>query len=317
MKKVVSSEMVAHLWANQSQSEARNSNKHLFFEAETIYSYGKHFPIASHHQTKDGQHIILFTTQSYSKTTAKHIRITKRAIASDANVIACHNVLPRYEAEHLRNLKDMVDELLELTNKAAMARTCFDFYYAKIEKTVSRHAAYRKAFGLEQVSDILSLPDDWKEQAKRRLAAQREQMKENQARQMAKEALRKQHAIENMLAWVEGAEMPHDDVRSFDFPEIRLRLKNEQTVETSRGAEIPVSHARTIWTLVHLIYIGDKPEYEHTDHSLHAGSFVVQSIKSDGSLRAGCHLLKYDAMQDFASKMHWPMPVAGQTALEF
>jgi len=35
---------VAHVWAQQVQDEERSGN--MFFEGDTIYSYGHHFPIA-------------------------------------------------------------------------------------------------------------------------------------------------------------------------------------------------------------------------------------------------------------------------------
>jgi len=43
MKKVVSPSEVAHLWANQLQSEATNRGRSFYFERQAIYSYGSHF----------------------------------------------------------------------------------------------------------------------------------------------------------------------------------------------------------------------------------------------------------------------------------
>ena len=47
-KIVVSPETVAHLWANQVQQEAKNSNRSFYFYGPSIYSYGSHFEIARH-----------------------------------------------------------------------------------------------------------------------------------------------------------------------------------------------------------------------------------------------------------------------------
>ena len=64
-------DMVAHLWANRSQDSARNPGNNLYFDRETIYSYGNHFPIARHVETKRGR-AVLFTTRDYSVTTSGH-----------------------------------------------------------------------------------------------------------------------------------------------------------------------------------------------------------------------------------------------------
>lgn len=67
MKKVVATSQVSHLWANKSQSEARNPGGNLFFHGPTIWSYGRHFAIASH--LDNGR--IIWNDATYSNTTAK------------------------------------------------------------------------------------------------------------------------------------------------------------------------------------------------------------------------------------------------------
>ncbi len=71
MKQVVSTLDVARLWVKQTQEHARNPNRSFYFHGDTIYSYGRHFPIARHVERK-GREAILFTTQGCSKTTARH-----------------------------------------------------------------------------------------------------------------------------------------------------------------------------------------------------------------------------------------------------
>src|SRR5262249_44911174 len=66
---------VAHLWAHQTQDSARNPGGTLYFRGATIYSYGDHFPIA-----RLCRGAVLFTTRTYSVTTARHIKIVRQAI---------------------------------------------------------------------------------------------------------------------------------------------------------------------------------------------------------------------------------------------
>lgn len=80
MKHVFETEQVAHLWMHQAQADARNALGNFYFEGDTIYSYGRHFPIARHVAGVNGRRAILFTTSSYSKTTSRQIGIVRSAI---------------------------------------------------------------------------------------------------------------------------------------------------------------------------------------------------------------------------------------------
>lgn len=79
MKIVVSAPEVARLFATREQSEARSGNGHFFFNGPTIYSYGRHFPIARHVE-HGGQKAVLFTTQGFSNSTAVMMGQTRAAL---------------------------------------------------------------------------------------------------------------------------------------------------------------------------------------------------------------------------------------------
>lgn len=49
---------------------------HVYIEGNTVYSYGKHFPIA----TRIGMSRVLFTSKGYSPTTARHKSLVKLAL---------------------------------------------------------------------------------------------------------------------------------------------------------------------------------------------------------------------------------------------
>src|SRR6267154_4399432 len=81
---------IPHLWAHKVQENARNAHGNLYFDGETIYSYGSHFPIARHivdnPTKKNPKSAVLFTTRSYSVTTSGHISAVRSAIPSSALV---------------------------------------------------------------------------------------------------------------------------------------------------------------------------------------------------------------------------------------
>ena len=68
-----SNDAVARAWARRAWSAGRSGNGNLWFEGDTIYSYGRHFPIARFTEALDGSGpVVLFTTDTYSPTTAQH-----------------------------------------------------------------------------------------------------------------------------------------------------------------------------------------------------------------------------------------------------
>jgi len=75
MKTVFNNDMVAHVWAAQSQSEGRSSNGNFYFRDSVIYSYGSHFPIAKMHNG-----IVLFNADSYSPSTQRHQSYARHAV---------------------------------------------------------------------------------------------------------------------------------------------------------------------------------------------------------------------------------------------
>jgi hypothetical protein len=62
---------IPHLWAHQTQEEARNGTGSFYFRGATIYSYGSHFPTATHVTGAQGQAGILFTSRKNAVTTSQ------------------------------------------------------------------------------------------------------------------------------------------------------------------------------------------------------------------------------------------------------
>lgn len=73
---------IPHLWAHRTQDETRNRQGNLYFTADTIYSYGSHFPIARHLVNGAGERAVLFTTATYGVTTSGHCSAVRSAFPS-------------------------------------------------------------------------------------------------------------------------------------------------------------------------------------------------------------------------------------------
>ncbi len=140
MKKVVNTNSVIQLWANQSQTEARNPNRSIFFEGNTIYSYGKHFAIAKHVGSE-----VLISTRKYSVTTAKHKGGVFRAVCRK-NPIFVENVDNSVED----NFIAFRTQLSNLSNKASKARQNRERYIKEITSLINSAERYATLTGVER-----------------------------------------------------------------------------------------------------------------------------------------------------------------------
>ncbi len=156
MKKVVSPETVAHMWANQQQEEARNPQGNFYFNGKSIYSYGSHFEIARHVTNDKGVRTVLFTEKSYSNTTAKHVRIVS---------YACNNLeriyVPNPDNSQQDNFGKWTSEAEMICRNLLKAKKP-SIYLNQLESVKERAKKYAEFFGYEIPSilaAVLSISD--------------------------------------------------------------------------------------------------------------------------------------------------------------
>ncbi len=77
-----------------------------------------------------------------------------------------------------------------------------------------------------------------------------------------------------------------------------LRITGNE-VETSRGARVPVSHAKRGLALVRKV-VASGQEFIANGHTLHLGHYAVSKITADGTLTAGCHVIKFAEIENLA-----------------
>jgi hypothetical protein len=123
MAKVHKPDIVAQLWAEKRQEHARNARYSLYFQDDTIYSYGAHFPIARHVRHK-GKQAVLMTTGTYSRTTSKHTSLVRYA-CSGLRVFDVHDVTAK-PGKQFRNYKLRLQNLA-LKRKAAKTHSASHF----------------------------------------------------------------------------------------------------------------------------------------------------------------------------------------------
>jgi hypothetical protein len=349
-KQVFDTGEIPHLWAHKVQATARNARGNLYFDGDTIYSYGSHFPIACHISNKRGKHAILFTTRSYSVTTSGHISAVRSAIPKDVPVFHVYNpaLSPReslacYVSAVAENAKSASERKMETPRNEDVQRAL---------SLIAECKAFCKFFGL-RVPKFAKLP---KIDAKK-LAKQTKAIKDRRAAQDAKQraewearAARSKaeadawntsgfckHAPQHdahqygekrtcetqteeeewnaksadiIAAWRAGD--PNAHLRNaYNLP-VMLRVltfgadadvqESVAMVETSRGAQVPVSHAIRGLRFVRAV-VARGEAFETNGKTFHLGHYKIDRVDVDGTLTAGCHVIPLAEIERIAPEL--------------
>ena len=306
---------IPHLWAHRTQPEARNSQRNLYFENDTIYSYGGHFPIARHVFVgkRNPKHYVLLTSRTYSVTTSGHVNAVHCAIPRDVRTFEVPSVLGSWgsEANHADNLKYFETESQRLFTQATNARKqglyCLDAAFA-LQTTAKEYAKAFKvptsnvpkfAF-LPKGSDLVAL------RTKLSLRQQKADIKDKVEREKRNAEFERRAAIaalelaERIELWKQGN--PDVYLNSWDanVPTL-LRVRGDE-VETSKGARVPVHHAIRGLKFVRSV-VASGTEFIRNGHTFHLGHYSIDKVTTDGTLYAGCHVIPYSEIERIAPEL--------------
>ena len=294
---------VAHIWAQQGAiTWARNGSNSICFQDSTVYSYGAHFPIAQFYKNNAGETCVLFTTERYSRTTAQHISYAARAIP-DCIPIFNFPLTREYQAAlnndpkaaHTFVMQWAEQQVSENIVKASRARSNASY----LLETAANYQANANRY-LEFMGDrrrVDKLPANFSalmDQARIKKARAEEQADAQQVE------LEKRHITEWRTGTWNGV--------LWHVP-VMLRIKGDE-IETSKGARIPLDHAPHLFKLWRTC-IDTGRDYQRNGHTEYAGTFAIDSITADGTLRAGCHVLDAAELERMAQTLgYMPAPVA-------
>lgn len=287
---------VAHLWANKSRERA--SGSHFYFEGDTIYSYGGHFPVARHYNGA-----VLFTSKRYSVSTAKHIGITR---------FACNHI-PTFEvADVMRDpcgehVREYAATLKELSAKLARARDP-EWPLKNLEAATNEANAFCARFGFKT---RFSMPDE------KTLAELKERCKVAAAKKAkATQARNKRIAKENaekIQQWLNGepVSIPYTvnavylraKSRAYCDHESGMFNPNEQLVEmeTSKGARVPLTEAEKAFRFAQL---KRATGWHRNGDTFRIGEFQLDAVNDFGVV-AGCHRVAWNEIERFAKLQGW------------
>jgi hypothetical protein len=301
MRHIYPNHEIPHLWAHQSQDEARNSTGSLYFEGPTIYSYGSHFPIARHVTNARGEKAVLFTTDQYSLTTSGHCSAVAGAIPPNVPVFRVPHLRNSWGGlpDHAGNVESYVRHISELLGRAKRARVHRDWLEREALTQREQLRGYLAFF--DQVatappeSDELDTLEAWI----RAHEAEERQRREEAAR--IAEQVRRREQAEQIQRFLAGD--PHASYIPGVSP--MLRVVGDE-VETSLGARFPRAHAIRGLALVRRVRASGR-EYVRNGHAIHLGHYVVYRIEPDGTVHAGCHVVRWEEIERIAPQLEAPI----------
>jgi len=280
---------VAHLWANQSRERAKGSS--FYFEGDTIYSYGSHFPIARHYKG-----VILFTTKDYSRTTARHKSETLSA-CSHKTVFQVVN--PASDPSGA-DVKNYAGQIADLSTKAARARTS-DFVLKMLQSEVDEANSFCERFGFKT---RFTMPDNIDElKAKARASAERERKQK-----AAADAKFEREAQEVIAQWKSGeltGSLSHRIekvyLRALAVLDDSLPLGGSMNMETSKGARVALSEAERAFRFC---IIARARGWHRNGDQFKVGDYQLDAVNEQGVV-AGCHRIGWDEIERFAKTQGW------------
>lgn len=289
MRNVYPTREIAHLWANKTQESARNPQGNFYFDGDTIYSYGGHFPIARHIRNKRAEDAVLFTLRGYSNTTAHHKSMVHGAISRDVPVFVVDDVFTdrkdaRDEFEHY---KKRVTEAALSAGRARSDRQK-EWKTRNLEELLDEANRFAGFFGIRSrvtVDNLEEMKADAREAAKRAIIERKEA-----------ERKREEERQERLKLWLVG-ESDYPPYTDKDY----LRVKGEE-VQTSKGVSVPVSHAKQLYQLASLVRENGET-WTPNGHTFHIGVYHVDRIEADGTIIAGCHRIEWDEAERIGKQL--------------
>lgn len=323
MRRVVDWRTVIHYWANQVQSDARTSPNHCSFVGTTLYSYRAN--IACLHPK---QGVVLFNAAyiRYSNTTNKHYW---KARSDYSRVTYPHTFdVPRIDPvghgkeetrraheENLRYFVRLHTEALQRAGKPRIRQTTRIAQQGLARRHLACAMDYCKVFKVPKyvwskfldekklaaalehaVADAVAL--------ERRLAERNAERERQQAEYLRVKGLTPEQAL---VEWREGKIN-----YSGSISDTRLRVRKDQ-VETSRGANIPVEHAKRVWPILLRAKRNGTHITAEQGGGLHFGvyqSFHEFNAEGSGNLVVGCHTIPWAEIEYIAQQLGLTQGVA-------
>ena len=281
---------VAHDWANRTDSNASASSTNLFHAGGAIYSYGNHFMIAKHIWNDRGEHAVLFTERTYSRTTSKHLSIVVSA-SSHLNKIFVPD--PTSTKEEL--FDSWHASIISVAHHLGLARRP-EKYVLQIAKLFEQAKRYANYFGYQLPEQLIAAGQVQK------FDEFVVHLQKERALQDSKEARdRKMRVAEQKKELKSWRLFKKDYLRTYDGSDyLRLDIKTGQ-VETTQGVRFPLPAGHKLYQFVTTTIVkgGCKNCGE-----LFLNKYPISEINKN-FIRIGCHQVTLKEIKLFAKQQGW------------
>lgn len=271
-KPTMNNRQVAHVWAQQNAKHGKGNN--LSFAGDTIYSYSA--PIA-----RFVKGVALVRNNFRSVTTAKHLCYVRSALTTYFSV----DDLDAKPGEQFKAYKARYDSAMCNVVKARNKEKALE-WLNRVADEANRFAQHFR------LKSRLTIPADIPAKYAKEVEKQREQAAQQRKRQQAREALREADQVKRLQEWTDGKPVCESD---FYLLPVRLRIKGD-TIETSKGAQFPLSHGIRAYHLMNKVQL----PWQANGQTIHLGYYVIESIDADKTIKAGCHRVEWAEVERIA-----------------
>ena len=289
-----------------AQPDKNRKSGNVSIRNGTLYSYAA--PIAR--LTKNPALPRLMSSQTYSVTTAKHIRFARGALHHIAPAIEVYNPAATHEHEHADNVTRIIrDGIQALKNAGAprirettrashiaaacrhrdnaeLYRTAFKLPLAQLDTETRQHRATLAKLSPETAAAALATVKRHEQDAERKRETARAEASARWVKQEQEQAERNAAALDDWIAG-ERETPPHRHEG-----ETRLRVRGAN-VETSRGANVPATDAMYLWPLAERARRTGET-YVPTGRR-EVGMYAIDHVSPQGA-QIGCHFVPFEEM---------------------
>lgn len=299
---------LAHEWANQVRDEGRGSNYR--YDGPALFSYAeciaKLLP----------NNYVAITYKRWSNTTARHISMARQATRG-RTVVYCRDPSgsPHYNLDRAKETieYDMLHfpqpvykkDGKETENSKRKRGNAVKLILDEINQI----NAYLRAVGREEL--LLEIPDDIEAKAAGLSAEVAKRKAEEKKRCEDEQARIANEARADLAAW-KNHNLEGRQIRSgFSALPVALRLMPNdaglaQVVETSWGANIPVTDALRVWRWVKVarrLKMDITPDDDLPREQTHLGHYRLERISKEGNMKVGCHIILYGEIEAIAKAL--------------
>ena len=283
MKTVFNNSEICHVFANRTQNTGKTSNRTMFFENDTIYSYGYHFAIAKFIENENGN-FLLFTTRGYSNSTAKHIRLVSYATRQHITVNC-----PLPDGTDKDNFHFWYNEAKYPAGKLLKAKKPL-IYLQQLQGILNEATIYAKYLNTTVPAELVNIctisnKDEYLTFFENELREQKEkeERKQKEEEREHKKEMKKFRAGENFAIY----KLKHN------FAYLRYNKENNR-IQTTQNVYIPFEVAKKFYNII-------KGGINNIDNLQILDYRVIELNKN--FIQIGCHKIEFKEINRIASEL--------------